>query len=420
MLDGGDTLKPFPDLGRALPKGWRRARLDDVADRASGHTPDQGRPEYWNGGVAWVSLADSAKLDQGYISETDKQISHLGIRHSSAVLLPPETVILSRDAGVGKSAVLKSEMAVSQHFIAWSCSAKRVLDPWFLYAWMQTQKPFFERMAVGSTIKTIGLPIFKRLTIDFPPLPEQRRIAAILRTWDEALEKLAALRAAKARRLEGIAQQLLAPSRAIGRGVPQSNWAPSSFGDVFEERQDKNAGLGSDDVVTVGKYAIRKQSEHFTRSVASKDLSNYWTISPGDFVYDPMSAYYGAIGRYAGSADGIVSPAYRVIKLSPDVDPEFMVALLRTHHVRFLLEARSSQGNKEGKRRLLQRDEFESIEFKLPSREAQREIAAKLAVFRTDLELTEREIEAVALQKRGLMQKLLTGEWRVKLEAPVA
>ncbi|MCE8468712.1 restriction endonuclease subunit S, partial [Rhodovulum sulfidophilum] len=258
--------------------------------------------------------------------------------------------------------------------------------------------------------------LLEKLPILLPTLPEQRKIAAILRTWDEALEKLTALRAAKARRLEGIAQQLLAPSRAIGRGVPQSNWASSSFGEVFKERKDKNAGLSSDDVVTVGKYAIRKQSEHFTRSVASKDLSNYWTISPGDFVYDPMSAYYGAIGRYSGSADGIVSPAYRVIKLSPDVDPKFMVALLRTHHIRFLLETRSSQGNKEGKRRLLQRDEFESIEFKLPSREAQREIAAKLAVFRGDLELTEREIEALTRQKRGLMQKLLTGEWRVNSE----
>lgn len=276
------------------------------------------------------------------------------------------------------------------------------------------------RFQKGGAQPGLNLADVEKFEIPLPPLPEQRKIAEILRTWDEALEELTALRAAKVRRLEGIAQHLLAPSRAIGRGVPQSNWAPSSFGDVFEERQDKNAGLSSDDVVTVGKYGIRKQSEHFTRSVASKDLSNYWTISPGDFVYDPMSAYYGAIGRYAGSADGIVSPAYRVIKLSPDVDPEFMVALLRTHHVRFLLETRSSQGNKEGKRRLLQRDEFESIEFKLPPREAQREIAAKLAVFRTDLELTEREIEALTRQKRGLMQKLLTGEWRVNSEKELA
>ncbi|SHF01890.1 type I restriction enzyme, S subunit [Ruegeria intermedia] len=273
------------------------------------------------------------------------------------------------------------------------------------------------RLGKGQSVVHIHAPDIADILVHLPPLPEQRKIAEILRTWDEALEKLTALRAAKVQRLEGIAQQLLAPSRAIGRGVPQSNWAPSSFGEVFEERQDKNAGLSSDDVVTVGKYAIRKQSEHFTRSVASKDLSNYWTISPGDFVYDPMSAYYGAIGRYAGSADGIVSPAYRVIKLSPDVDPEFMVALLRTHHIRFLLETRSSQGNKEGKRRLLQRNEFERIEFKLPPREAQREIATKLAVFSRDLKLTELEIDALTRQKRGLMQKLLTGEWRVQLDS---
>jgi type I restriction enzyme S subunit len=266
---------------------------------------------------------------------------------------------------------------------------------------------------VGSSMLHINTSELAEYLIPLPSLPEQRKIADILRTWDEAIEKLEALRAAKLRRLDGVSQRLLAPSRAIGHGIPRSNWAAISFGEVFDERQDKNANLGPDDVVTVGKYAIRKQSEHFTRSVASKDLSNYWTISPGDFVYDPMSAYYGAIGRFSGSADGIVSPAYRVIRLRPDVDPAFMVALLRTHHIRFLLETRSSQGNKEGKRRLLQRDEFESIEFKLPPIQTQREIAAQIAVFRAELDLTDREIEALTRQKRGLTQKLLTGEWRV-------
>src|SRR5262249_2629445 len=142
----------------------------------------------------------------------------------------------------------------------------------------------------------------------------------------------------------------------------------------FEERQDKNNGRGPDDVVTVGKYAIRKQSEHFSRSVASKDQSNYWTISPGDFVYDPMSAYYGALGRYDGQHDGIGSPAYRVIRLSRGINSDFMVYLLRSHHIRFLLETRSSQGNKEGKRRLLQRDEFAGIQFNLPPLEMQQDI----------------------------------------------
>ena len=171
--------------------------------------------------------------------------------------------------------------------------------------------------------------------------------------------------------------------------------------------------------MTVGKYAIRKQSEHFSRSVASKDLSNYWVISPGDFVYDPMSAYYGALGRYTGRGDGIVSPAYRVIRLKSGINPNFMVHILRSHAIRFLLETRSSQGNKEGKRRLLSRDEFASVEFNLPDIELQKEIAGKISLAEKDLALTTAEIEALARQKRGLMQKLLAGEWSVKPEGAV-
>jgi type I restriction enzyme, S subunit len=111
-------------IERSLPTGWQVDLLDNVGKRGSGHTPDQEYPEYWNGGIRWVSLADSNKLDKIYISETTKQISELGIRNSSAVLHPPGTVVLSRDAGVGKSAILATDMAVSQHFIAWVCGPK--------------------------------------------------------------------------------------------------------------------------------------------------------------------------------------------------------------------------------------------------------------------------------------------------------
>ena len=162
------------------------------------------------------------------------------------------------------------------------------------------------RLSNQSTRNYIGITEQKRLTIPVRSLSEQRKIAKILRTWDEAIEKLDAICNAKNQRFFSVTQRLLAPSRAIGRNIPKSNWELATLGEVFEERQDRNEGLGPDDVVTVGKYAIRKQSEHFSRSVASKDQSNYWTISPGDFVYDPMSAYYGALGRYDGPRDGIV------------------------------------------------------------------------------------------------------------------
>ena len=65
---------------------WETSKLEDVTERKSGHTPDKSFPEYWNGGIKWVSLADSSSLDNGLISETDKEISLEGIRNSSAVL----------------------------------------------------------------------------------------------------------------------------------------------------------------------------------------------------------------------------------------------------------------------------------------------------------------------------------------------
>jgi type I restriction enzyme S subunit len=182
----GDLRPPQPEAPHLyqqtplgwLPKEWEVRLLDEVAQRGSGHTPSKSIASYWNGGIKWVSLADSHRLDQVFIHETDKEISEAGLANSSAVRHPPDTVILSRDAGIGKSAILASEMAVSQHFMAWRCGFK--LNHVFLYYVLQNEKPKFEAIAMGSTIKTIGLSFFKKYQIALPPKPEQDHAAEIL------------------------------------------------------------------------------------------------------------------------------------------------------------------------------------------------------------------------------------------------
>ncbi|ELH0894515.1 restriction endonuclease subunit S [Vibrio fluvialis] len=169
-------------VGR-IPKGWECVLLDSVTRRGSGHTPNKKHPEYWNGGLKWVSLADSYRLDKLYISDTDNNISQLGIENSSAVMHPTGTVILSRDAGIGKSAITTAPMAVSQHFMAWVCSDR--INNYFLYYLLQFWKPQFEGIAMGSTIKTIGLPYFKKLQIPLPNIDEQQTIASALKSVDE-------------------------------------------------------------------------------------------------------------------------------------------------------------------------------------------------------------------------------------------
>lgn len=226
QADKIDTLKThkkglmqqlFPREGETVPRlrfpefrdagEWRKCKLEELAKRGSGHTPNKKHPSYYNGGIKWVSLADSDKLDNGYIFKTKHEISEAGLRNSSAVLHSPGTVILSRDAGVGKSGVLYSSMAVSQHFIAWSCE-KSKLSNWFLYYFLQKMKPTFESIAVGNTIKTIGLTYFKEMIIFVPAVAEQQKIADCLTFLDALIaahtEKLDALKELK----KGLMQKL--------------------------------------------------------------------------------------------------------------------------------------------------------------------------------------------------------------------
>jgi type I restriction enzyme S subunit len=171
-----------------VPKEWEVVLLDDISMRGSGHTPSKSFPEYWNEGIKWVSLADSKKLDDLYIHETDNNISELGLQNSSATKHPKGTVILSRDAGIGKSAILAEEMAVSQHFMAWRCGS--ALDNYFLYFWLQSMKPNFNAIAMGSTIPTIGLGYFKKLKIAIPKdVNEQEAIGKrVLKVFEKNVE----------------------------------------------------------------------------------------------------------------------------------------------------------------------------------------------------------------------------------------
>lgn len=221
-----DTLKAhkkglmqqlFPAAGETLPKlrfpefhdrgDWDEKKIEDLSIRGSGHTPNKKQPIYYNGGIKWVSLADSNKLDNGYIYETKTEISEEGLKNSSAILHPSGTVIVSRDAGVGKSAVLYSEMAVSQHFIAWQCDESK-LSNWFLYYFLQVLKPKLKAIATGSTIKTIGLPYFKEICIVIPSISEQEKIADCLSSLDKLItaqtQKIGTLKIHK----KGLMQQL--------------------------------------------------------------------------------------------------------------------------------------------------------------------------------------------------------------------
>ncbi|MCA2201712.1 restriction endonuclease subunit S [Streptomyces sp. SMS_SU21] len=171
---------------------WPTAPIRLVTRLGSGHTPSRSKPEYWeNCSIPWITLADVWQLRDGQttvITETKEMVSPLGLANSAAVKHPAGTVILSRTASVGFSAIMGRDMATSQDFATWTCGPK--LDPRYLLHSLRGMAPDLKRVATGSTHKTIYMPDIEQLRVPLPPLEEQRRIADFLDAETSRIDSL--------------------------------------------------------------------------------------------------------------------------------------------------------------------------------------------------------------------------------------
>ena len=163
-----------------IPAHWKTHRVKLVAKLESGHTPDKKIDSYWEGGtIPWVSLNDTASLrENDYISKTAFMTNASGISNSSARVLPARSVVFTRDATIGESAIITRPMAVSQHIIAWTCN-ESLISPEYLLLLIYGMKGELQRLTNGATIGTIGLSDVKELSICVPGLDEQDRKSVV-------------------------------------------------------------------------------------------------------------------------------------------------------------------------------------------------------------------------------------------------
>jgi type I restriction enzyme S subunit len=210
----------------ALPPHWQTVPLNFVARMGTGHTPDRSKPEYWeNCTIPWITLTDASRRADSLapINDTYQHISEIGMHNSAAVLHPANTVVLSRTASVGHSARIGRPMATSQDFAAWTCGDR--LDPRYLLIVLRAMKPEWDRMAFGSTHRTIYMPDLESLRIPLPPVQEQRRIANFL---DSEVRRLTLIEAARRKQVELLQQRRFAIAREILSGTDTSGSRTSS------------------------------------------------------------------------------------------------------------------------------------------------------------------------------------------------
>lgn len=411
----------MPTEGNVPKDDWEHVLLDSVTKRGSGHTPDKKHPEYWDGSIKWISLQDSAQLDALYIEDTAATITIEGIKNSSAVLHQKGTVVLSRDAGVGKSAIMATDMAVSQHFMAWTCGQR--LDNHFLYYWLQSKKPEFERIANGNTIKTIGLPYFKELTIPLPPLEEQKHIASALSGIDTLISSLDQLIAKKRDIQQTTMQQLLTGHRRLP-GF-SGKWKHGVFRDVVRSLEAGVSVNSSDDLPEPGLPCVLKTSALSGGNFFPNEAKTIVAADRGRACTNPKRntilisrmntpALVGEIAYVGKDYDWLFLPdrLWMTRFMSDDcVNARWLAYLLSSRPYRRLLQ--DSATGTSGSMKNISKGVLLNLQISYPAIEEQTAIATILSDMDTELDALEARRDKARQLKQGMMQELLTGRIRL-------
>ena len=145
----------------------------------SGGTPNSTNPEYWNGDINWITLADLPTSD--FISEivsTERAITEAGLNNSNARLLPANTVVVSSRATIGRIGIARTKLATNQGFKNIIIKDTSKVLPEYLAYILTTKRDEMIRMASGATFKEISKENFCKIQVPIPPLEIQKKLVA--------------------------------------------------------------------------------------------------------------------------------------------------------------------------------------------------------------------------------------------------
>ena len=282
------------------------------------------------------------------------------------------------------------------------------VNPLYLETYLKSDAAikFIRQHATGTSgsMKKINQATVESIPVVVPSMEEQATIAELLMYWYGAIQKIEQLIAAKERHY----------SHELSRLISRGQRPHAHVGTFAEEVSARNRGGNEARVLSVtNSRGFVLPEDQFERRVASADLSNYKVVHRGQYAYNPSRINVGSIARLDRWDDGVLSPMYVVFRLDEDkANSDYFLHWLNSHEARQRIK-NSAQGSV---RETVSFSEFAAITIPLPDSNTQTAIARYLNALREEIDLLGQSVAALKTQKRGLMQKLLTGQWRLPVQ----
>lgn len=388
-----------------IPNDWKVKRLEKLVQFSSGGTPSKANKSYWQGDIPWIS---ASTMHQQEIISSDLFISEAGLSAGSKLAKKNDLLLLVRGSMLWKKipiCLCKRDVAFNQDVK--SLSVNKSIQANYLLYWFLANQRFLLNKVVGTGIGAgkLDFDALKALDIPIPPLPEQKAIVDLLSTWDEAIEKTERLFQEKENLFKRLLNDLIFVPAEVGK------WKQVLTKSLFKERKESKRGDLPLLSITNSEGVIPRD-ETKRKDSSNEDKSKYLRICPGDIGYNTMRMWQGVSAL--STWEGIVSPAYTVCVIGEKLYPLFVAYLFK---MPFLIHRfyRYSQGLTSDTWNLKYRN-FCEVKMPLPSLDEQQQIAESLNAAQQEIDILKQLLEKYKSQKRGLMQKLLTGEWRMKTE----
>ena len=170
-----------------LPSNWQHISLGECCTIVSGATPRRNEPENWGDDIPWVTPKDISGLEEHVLEDAPEYISERGFNSCPVSMLPQGAVLFSSRAPIGLVAIAGRPMCTNQGFK--SLIPGKGVNSEYLYHCMKWMAPRIANMGNGATFKEVSKTVVSRVEIPLPPLPEQKRIAAILDKADAIRRK---------------------------------------------------------------------------------------------------------------------------------------------------------------------------------------------------------------------------------------
>lgn len=393
---------------------WKLVKVRDVCKVVSGGTPSTREASYWDGNIPWITPMDLSKLNHKYIQYGSRSITNIGLKNSSAELIPRHSLIMSSRAPIGYFAINTQDATTSQGCKTFICSSEVEVE--YLYYYLSYHISEIKKIGSGSTFAEVSKKHLEDLAIKIPTIAVQKEIVKMISAADDAIAATQKVIDQTGQLKKTLLQQLLTQGinhtkfKHTESGKLPEPWQIEKLGNIsrFIDYRGKTPKKTPSGVPLITARNVRQGfiSEEPREYIAEESFNEWMTRGMplcGDIVFT-TEAPLGHVAQIRTKEK--LAFAQRVIVIQSKLNHNFLKYFLSSEIAQSNILSMATGGTVKG----IKTSSLKTLPVFVPSEIEQKRISEILTCIDHTIAISKKLKAKQEQLKNGLMQDLLSGK----------